>query len=152
MPFAMQNQLAPYLAWLRNSKSLFWVGFLLALGVRLWLAPLRGHVHDIEQFKAWTQTAVQEHPLAIYSQSTANYPPLGLLPLIGAGYVYRLFFSPDFDLSSTTLTVVLKLPAIAADLITAVALYRWVQRKRGRSWATAVAFVYALNPAGVGSV
>jgi len=120
---------------------------LLALGLRLWLAPMRGPVHDIAQLKEWTRTAVTGSPLALYSESTANYPPLALLPLAGVGALYRLF-SPEFDLSSPGLTALIKLPAIAADLLTAVLIYRLVWRETGHgrpalTWAA----LYAFNPA-----
>ncbi len=120
---------------------------LLALGLRLWLAPMRGHVHDVAQLKEWTRTAVTGNPLALYSQSTANYPPLALLPLAGAGALYRLF-SPEFDLSSPGLTALIKLPAVIADLLTAVLIYRLVRRETGHGRPALIwAGLYAFNPA-----
>ena len=92
----------------RPTTHRLWLLFvlLLALGLRLWLAPMRGHVHDIAQLKEWTRTAVTGNPLALYSESTANYPPLALLPLVGVGALYRLF-SPEFDLSASGLTALI---------------------------------------------
>jgi dolichyl-phosphate-mannose-protein mannosyltransferase len=125
-------------------RSLFLL--LLALGIRLWLAPMRGHVHDIAQLKEWTRTAVTGNPLALYSESTANYPPLALLPLAGVGGLYHLF-SPEFDLSSPGLTALIKLPAVVADLVTAVLIYRLVRREAGERLALTWAALYAFNPA-----
>jgi Gpi18-like mannosyltransferase len=118
-----------------------------ALLLRLWLAPMRGHVHDIEQLKAWTETAVTQNPLGIYTYSTANYPPLGLLPLWLVGHFYRAFFSPEFDTSSATLTALMKLPGIVADLVTAVILFCYLSREYGRQWGLVGMAAYALNPA-----
>jgi Gpi18-like mannosyltransferase len=108
---------------------------------------MRGHVHDIEQLKAWTETAVTTNPLGIYSASTANYPPLGLLPLVIVGHFYRTFISPEFDTASTILTALLKLPGITADLITAVILYRYLTKYYNRRWGLIGLVAYAFNPA-----
>lgn len=120
---------------------------LAALLLRLWLAPMRGHVHDIEQLKAWTETAVTQNPLGIYTYSTANYPPLGLLPLALMGHLYRLFFSADFDTSTAAFTALLKLPAIIADLLTAFVLYRYLAKHYSLRWAVVGFAAYAFNPA-----
>jgi len=125
--------------------SSFIVILLLALSLRLWLAPMRGHIHDVEQLKAWTQAATSQNPLAVYSASSANYPPLALLPLAGMGALYRTFFSPYFA-DSDTLTALLKLPAIAADLLTAVLIY-CLTRQHGKRTALLCAAAYAFNPA-----
>lgn len=119
---------------------------LMALGLRLWLAPMRGHVHDLAQLKEWTRTAVTGNPLALYSESTANYPPLALVPLAGVGVLYHLF-SPEFDLSAPGLTALIKLPAIVADLLTAVLIYRLVRREKGERPALTWTALYAFNPA-----
>ncbi len=118
----------------------------LALALRLWLAPMRGHVHDLDQFKEWTRVAVTGNLLTIYSDSTANYPPLVLLPLAGVGALYRLY-SPEFDLSAPELTGLVKLPAIVADLLTVVLIYRLVREQWGERPAVMCAALYAFNPA-----
>ena len=119
---------------------------LLALLLRLWLAPMRGHVHDVTQLKTWAQAAVTQDPLTIYSTSSANYPPLALLPLAGMGALYRLF-SPEFDLASASLTALIKLPAILADLLTAGLIYRLVRQQHNERSALLCATLYAFNPA-----
>lgn len=131
----------------RSKRRLWALGLLsLALGIRLALAPMRGHVHDIEQFKAWTRAAVIGDPLAIYSESTANYPPLALLPLAGIGALYRLI-SPEFDLAAPELTALVKLPAIIADLLTTIRIYRLIRRMSGDRAALICSSLCALNPA-----
>lgn len=133
---------------MENKHRLLFTALLFtALLLRLWLAPMRGHVHDIEQLKAWTETAVTTNPLAIYSTSTANYSPLGLLPLILMGHLYQALFSPEFDTSSTTLTALLKLPGITADLITAAILFFYLTQQFNRRWGFIGLAAYALNPA-----
>ncbi len=131
----------------RKQYSLFAGILFAAILIRLWLAPMRGHVHDIEQLKGWTKTAVLGNPLAVYNDSTANYPPLGLLPLIGVGHFYQIVFSPEFDTSTTTLTALLKLPGIMADLVTAVILFFYLDKHHNRRWAFIGMAVYAFNPA-----
>ena len=119
---------------------------LLALGLRLWLAPHRGHVHDITQFKEWTRLLVMQNPLAIYSSSTANYPPLALLPLDAMGQLYRRLVSPEM-VDSAMLTALLKLPAILADLVTTTLIWCLVKRDFRPPVALACAAAYAFNPA-----
>ncbi|MCI0393420.1 MAG: hypothetical protein L0322_00595 [Chloroflexi bacterium] len=120
---------------------------LAGLALRLRLAPMRGHVFDVNAFKTWTEAAVTGHPLAIYSNSSANYLPLALVPMVSLGTLYRWFFSPEFDTTSPLLTALFKLPAIAADLVTAAVLYRLVQRRDGSRWALACSALYTFNPA-----
>ena len=131
----------------RKHWLLFTAILFTALAIRFWLAPMRGHVHDVEQLKIWTKTAVLGNPLAIYNDSTANYPPLGLLPLIGVGHIYQTLFSPDFDTDSTILTALLKLPGITADLLTAAILFFYLNKHHTRRWAFIGLAAYAFNPA-----
>jgi len=119
---------------------------LAALALRLWLAPSRGHVHDITQLKAWSYAAATQNPLQIYSNSTANYPPLAILPLAGLGAIYRAL-SPSFDTSSDHFTALIKLPAIAADLLTVAVIFFWVRKRTGQRPALFCAAAYAFNPA-----
>jgi hypothetical protein len=118
----------------------------LALALRLWLAPQRGHVHDITQFKAWVSAGLENPPWRLYSVSTANYPPLGVLPLLAMGAVHRWIW-PHAGPEAASLTALLKLPAIAADLVVTGLIYRWVARRHHRRAALACAAGYAFNPA-----
>ncbi len=121
----------------------------LALALRLWLAPMRGHVHDVTQFKLWAEALSAGEPLSIYATSSANYPPLALLPLWVVGSLYRLAV-PDFA-DSDWLTAFIKLPAVAADLLTVYIIYRLVAKRhsarRGAWMALLCAAGYAFNPA-----
>ena len=118
----------------------------LALGLRLWLAPQRGHVHDITQFKAWVSAGLENPPWQLYSVSTANYPPLSVLPLLAMGALHRWIW-PTVGPEAASLTALLKLPAIAADLVVVGLIYRWVARRHNRRAALACAAGYAFNPA-----
>jgi dolichyl-phosphate-mannose-protein mannosyltransferase len=118
----------------------------LALALRLGLAPMRGHIHDIAQFKAWISAGLENPPWRIYSTSTANYPPLGVLPLLVMGALHRWVW-PHAGLEASSLTALLKLPAIAADLALAGLIYRWVGRRHSRRTALICAAGYAFNPA-----
>ncbi|MBN1314691.1 MAG: glycosyltransferase family 39 protein [Anaerolineales bacterium] len=121
-------------------------GIVFSIGIRLWLLPMRGHVFDINQFKTWALAAETHGLLAIYSTSSANYPPLALIPLALAGKVYRSI-SPDFDLSADSLTVLIKLPPIFADLLAASVIYDLVKRRFNQRTALVCAVIHALNPA-----
>ena len=129
----------------RSYTFLYWL--IPAILLRLWLAPMRGHVHDVAQLQLWMETAVSTHPLAIYSYSSANYPPFALWPLITLAYIYQQFFSPEFALGTPILTALVKLPAIIADVGTAVTLYYALRASSGQKQATLVATLYLYNPA-----
>lgn len=118
----------------------------LSLGIRLVLAPMRGHVFDITQFKVWVQAIHQNGLLAVYGTSSANYPPLSLLPLAAVGGVYS-FISQNFDPATTGLTVLIKLPAILADLLAVGVIAHLVKRRFGPRAALVCAAAYGLNPA-----
>jgi Gpi18-like mannosyltransferase len=107
---------------------------------------MRGHVHDIVQFKAWTEAALEGGFLTIYRGSSANYPPLAPLPLVAMGWLGRLF-SPGLDLASDTFTALIKLPAITADLLATGVVYNLVRSRHGKRPALVSAAAYAFNPA-----
>ncbi len=122
------------------------VCLLLALALRLWLAPARGHVHDLDQFKAWTEAALAHGPLQVYSGSTANYPPLAMLPLMAMGAFYQALPIPD-DADASLFTALLKLPTITADLLTTLIIFHLVRRRHDERAALLSATAYAFQPA-----
>jgi hypothetical protein len=122
------------------------VVLVLGLALRLWLAPMRGHVWDVAQFKAWVEAGLQNPPWRLYSVSTVNYPPLAVLPLLAMGALHRWIW-PEAGLETSSLTALLKVPAIAADLAAAWLIYRWVTRRHGPRAGLLCTVGYTFNPA-----
>ncbi|OXM87462.1 phospholipid carrier-dependent glycosyltransferase [Paenibacillus rigui] len=121
---------------------------LLALGALLrWViaGTVYGYDIDVHTFQAWAGHAAAAGPTGFYSQDLfVDYPP---------GYIYVLFIlgklrtllSIPFD--STLFLILLKSPAIIADLLTAYLLYRWAARQVTVSAAAGVSVLYLFNPA-----
>ena len=107
-------------------------------------ATTRGYAADITTFSAWAAHAA-DGLTAFYSPGYfADYPPgyIYLLWLIGK---LRLVLGIDFD--TPVFLVLLKLPAILADIATAGLLFRLGCRSWSAKTSLALAALYAFNPA-----
>ena len=108
-------------------------------------ASVRGHPIDVGTFSAWAGHAA-EGLLSFYSPGYfADYPP---------GYIYvlwlvgklRALLQTGFD--TPVFLVLLKLPAIAADLAASWVIYRLAtEQGYSRAKALPLAALYAFNPA-----
>ena len=122
------------------------------LAVRLWLATTPGYPPDIGQFKLWALQAEQDGLAALYAGgadhdfSRFDYPPLYAYVLRVIGWSYS-FFEQDAlarQADSTLLTVLVKLPALLADLAIALLLARLA---RGTRAVVPLVAAWLLNPA-----
>lgn len=117
-----------------------------ALIFRLWVAiKVPGYVNDIKTFMYWADRAYQNGVQHFYEEGVfADYPP---------GYVYILYvlaaikswFSINPDTSGATL--LFKLPAIVADLVSSWLIYRFAKTKLNPAAAAGLALLYVWNPA-----
>lgn len=124
-----------------------WIIAVLAVGlvVRLVLAAVfKGHPIDIGTFSAWAGHAA-DGLLSFYSPGYfADYPP---------GYIYVLWVigtlraALDLGYDTPAFLVLLKLPAILADLMAAWLIYRFAQRRWSGPVPLVLAAIYVLNPA-----
>lgn len=138
------------------------LGLLLAgaLALRLILLPLPDpYPADLTTFWLPWMAYGAEHGLAqLYrgGQPPVNYPPLFLALLVGLGKLYALWV-PSFAYSPWQ-SVLIKLPAVLADLGIALLLYRVARRladdagvpptaREDRSFPLLAAALWALNPA-----
>lgn len=118
-------------------RAVAWSLALLAyLAVRGWLATTPGYPPDIGQFKLWALQAEQDGLASLYGGgadhdfSRFDYPPFYAYVLRAIGWIYS-FFEPDAlarQADSTLLTVLVKLPALLADLAVALLLARLARR------------------------
>lgn len=135
----------------------FWIIlglFLGALILRLALTNvMHGHPTDIRNFKLWSMHAAQ-HSFADFYQSVdpengiwADYPPLYILVLWFVGKFY-LLLQPSFEhWTGPLFTLIVKMPAIFADLgcmaLFIVILRRYIPLRQ----ACFAAFIFAVHPA-----
>lgn len=133
------------------------------LALRAWLATTPGYPPDVGQFKLWALEAEQDGLAALYGGgaehdfSRYDYPPLYAYVLRAIGWAYS-FVEPDAlarRADSTLLTVLVKLPALLADLAVAALLAAIARRAQGGSGAAGgrapalapLVLAWLLNPA-----
>ncbi len=117
------------------------------LVVRLALIGSAGFKNDIGLFGYWA-TMVVVHPLSQFyaTGGFVDYPP-GYLYVLGfIGFVWDAFFKNAAH-AGAILDVLVKLPAVLADLAVGALLYRLVSRYASAWWALGAAALYVLNPA-----
>jgi dolichyl-phosphate-mannose-protein mannosyltransferase len=120
----------------------------LSIGIllRLVIAGLiTGYEADIQTFTAWAHTASTQGLSAFYSQGIfADYPPGYIYVLYILGTIRRLFNIP---FESASMVMLLKLPAIMADIVSSCLLFRLARRRFGETASAGIALLYLFNPA-----
>jgi dolichyl-phosphate-mannose-protein mannosyltransferase len=136
-----------------------WIAVVLlaGLGLRLLivyvLAPGEGFRDDVLTFESWANTLAEHGPGAFY----ANTLPPGQSPgyLYGPGYLYPLWMVGLAGHAFAGLTgmaphdaiaLMIKLPAIASDLLIAVVLYRAISRWYRPAAGVVAAALYLFVP------
>jgi Gpi18-like mannosyltransferase len=119
---------------------------LVSLTVRLYLIPLPGHFVDMGHFVRWTKAATEEGIAFVYAIASPDYPPGIFYILKPIGIIYQKFISPDFE-DTMLLRMLLKLPAVTADLATAMMIFFSLRKWKSEKIAFWAMTFYALNPA-----
>jgi dolichyl-phosphate-mannose--protein O-mannosyl transferase/Gpi18-like mannosyltransferase len=120
---------------------------LLAFFVRLLFIGNEGFKTDINTYVAWTLSLTAHGFGSFYSTSGfADYPPGYFYILAIVGRLWHAFFAPH-DSGYAVLRVLVKLPAILADLGVGLLLYAIVRRFATVAVAFGVAAFYLFNPA-----
>ncbi len=124
------------------------IGFLL----RMQFTPHEGFVHDVQTNQGWAHTAVELGLARSYVEQVdgtmlPNYPPLSLMFFATSGYLHAAFGDGTFDHENVEWRIMIKLPSILVDLLTAVLLYCLVRRSTGEWGGLLAAAVYAFHPA-----
>lgn len=133
---------------LHQDSGLYGLGvtLLIALLARILLSLVfYGHPTDINCFMAWGNAMAQFGPGEFYTSGMfADYPP---------GYMYVLWLIAKFgkllhlSYGSTGFVLLYKLPAIAADLVSAYLVYRLAKRNGLKeSFALLLCGIIALHP------
>ncbi|MET1247422.1 glycosyltransferase family 39 protein [Sporolactobacillus sp. STCC-11] len=124
----------------KTMKLLMLTLSVIGLCTRLAIAPwVSGHM-DLTLFQNWAQSASSGF-LHFYQNSSADYPPLYVYVLYVIGKAVTL---PGL---SSGYTLLLKLPSIIADVLTAWLIYRLAKKKGHESPGLLAAAFYVFNPA-----
>ena len=127
----------------KNKYTLFYIllsGFLIRIIASLCYP---GHPTDIACFNAWSNFLTTEGFASFYtSDMFADYPP---------GYMYILyivgFLKNIFSYNSIFAYSVLKLPAMLADILCAVIIYKLAEKKLGNKIKYLITGFFLFNPA-----
>ena len=135
------------------SKKTYILFFILLFGLvlRLMIAPSGGYEFDIGVNEGWAKSAamlgmVQSYMEQVDGTMLPNYPPFSLMIFTIAGHIYQ-WMDPGFDRLSPLLRIVIKFPAILADILTALCLFAIVRRTRSERAGLLAALIYMLHPA-----
>lgn len=126
---------------------------LLAFVLRMSLSGHGGFGGDIHLNQEWSRSAVQLGIVESYNQQVnsevmlPNYPPLSIAMFAATGYIFKQFYSPDFDPDHPIFDIIIKLPAIFADLLTIIVVYLLLIPMGGRKKALLTSLLYGLHPA-----
>ena len=123
-----------------------------AFVVRLLFLPSLGFHNDIAAFEAWTLTLANNPPWLFYAKTTfADYPPGYFIVLWALAALYNalghLHLISAGDPSFFALRILVKLPALAMDLVDAALIYAIVRRYASQTVALRAAALFAFNPA-----
>src|SRR5579863_7785493 len=120
---------------------------LAGLVIRLAFVNNEGFKTDISTYSAWA-IALGQHGFASFYSTIgfADYPPGYFYILAAVGHLWQLLFAAH-DHGYGALRVLVKLPAILADLCVGGLLYALVRRFASVGYALGAAALYLLNPA-----
>lgn len=139
------SQSRPFSGRLYRSVALL---FLAGAGLRLALAHTPGDRDNFIAFKMMLENVTLHGVAAAYQIDPVigAYPPLHHYMLALAGHLYRIFVSPEFDVTSLRLHFVMKLPTLVLDLVIGLTiLLVGLRTKRIRTTLLAGA-AYLFNP------
>ena len=125
-------------------KNPYFIIFSLALAVRLLCTMiLPGFPGDMACFKAWSNMLYEDGFYNFYrARVFTDYPPLYMYVLYFLGMVRSVFGIED----SSVITILIKSPAIIADVLSCLFVYKLARAKmKGRN-AFIVTLFYVLNP------
>lgn len=118
------------------------------LVVRLAFIGSRGFETDVQTFEAWALSLAEHGFAQFYNKGNfADYPPGYFYVLAFAGWIWESLFRAADSGHYVILRVLVKLPAILADLGVGALLYAIVRRYARPALALGAAALYILNPA-----
>ena len=136
----------------RAGLAPLWAILGVGLVLRLLFLNGTGFHNDVAAFESWTLTLAHSAPWQFYGKSSfADYPPGYFLVLWVLAKIYAVIPGAAADASHgwALLRDLVKLPAIAMDLIDAALIYAIVRRYASQTVALLAAGFMALNPAAI---
>ena len=132
--------------------KLFLVLFL-GLLIRFVFIPQSGFVADVSFWKSWALSALDNGALWTFENTNYNYAPTFIYFLKALAFVYRLFANPQnfnqyWEVHNFLFLIILKIPLIIADTLTAAIIFFFVQKTvpKKSSLPLLAASFYYLNP------
>ncbi len=118
----------------------------LAVAIRIIVALIfEGYSSDIGCFKGWAIAAYEGGPANFYtSDMFADYPPGYIYVLWVLGLIRELF---SIDAMGAFFTLIIKLPSVAAEVITAVIVFKTARKQMGKTFALLCSAFVLFNPA-----
>ena len=133
-----------------GDESRTWPVFLLTIVLAVILRAIvgltyEGYSTDMACFKGWAAAVYEYGPSGFYTSGIfADYPPGYMYVLYVLGLIQEVF---AIDVNGTLFTLIVKMPAIIAEVITAVLIYRIAVKEIGRMFALLCGALVLFNPA-----
>ena len=124
-------------------------GFIVLMAVafiaRVVIAPLiEGYQNDLSCFKGWTYQAANEPITSFYNDGGFfDYPPGSIYLFAVIGHIRNLL---NINIDSGAGLILLKMPAILADLATALLIFLFARKKVKETTALGLSILYLFNP------
>lgn len=131
----------------RNQYLMIALALLISFIVRMYLSQFQGHEYDISVFRTWSRGVHFTGFSHFYQGVRSDYPPFYIYILWAVGEFYKLFISSSFDIHSPVFAILLKTPAIIADIATALLIFLIVKKYGSFKIAYISMICYAFNPA-----
>lgn len=130
----------------KKKKTTLYLSGIIILGlvVRIFLGlKLRDFHSDTGLFFEWAESMYKYGPRYLYENTYCDYPPGYMYVLWGLGMIIEWLKS--FDTTYEWMVMVLKIPSIIADILTAVLLYKIASEKQTQGKAILVMCLYIFN-------
>jgi Gpi18-like mannosyltransferase len=132
---------------MRNQHLTLAIALLVSFIIRMYLSQFEGHGYDISLFKTWSRGVYYTGFSHFYNGIGSDYPPFYIYILWAIGTLYKSFISFSFDIDSPIFSILLKMPAILADIATALLIFLIVRKYGSFRLAFISMISYAFNPA-----
>ncbi|MHB1315249.1 MAG: phospholipid carrier-dependent glycosyltransferase [Christensenellales bacterium] len=128
-----------------NNTLLLWILFI-GIVLRLILAvKFEGYPTDIGCFKGWSNLAYEKGLAEFYHTPVfTDYPPGYMYILYAVGFIKNVLGIAN---DSAIFTLLLKLPSILCDILSAALVYRYAKKHCNKNVATLLFAIMVLNPA-----
>ena len=118
----------------------------IALALRVVIAiSFEGYGSDIASFKGWSLAVFERGPSNFYTSGMfADYPPGYMYILYGLGWLRAVLSIPA---NSAVFTLIIKIPSMIAEVVTAIILYRIGSKQIGKMFGLLCSALVLFNPA-----